>query len=607
MKTTRYLAMLAGLCAVLMVPGPRGAQASALDLRNEMADSDSPYLILHAKDPVKWQTWSKETLALARKSRRLLYVSDGYYACLWCHVMQRESYRNLRIAAYLNAHFIPVKVDRELNEGLDDALQDFAAAVIRQGGWPLNAFVTPEGYPLTVVLYQPPADFLETLMRVEASWTADAAKLSALAKAAVPEVPQVTEKPYGAGEKQALVDAFIKQSMAEADTLEGGFGEAAKFPHVPQLRLLLEWQSKMPDQQLAKWLRLTLDAMAGRGMRDHVNGGFFRYTTDPGWTVPHFEKMLYDNAQLSMLYLRAAQVMKDPEYGAVARSTLDFMLAFLHDQESGGFYSSISAVDESGKDGAFYLWSREEIRTALPPEEFALARRIWKLDQPSPFNSGDYLPANYVQPDVAEQKLLRDAYARLASKRDGNDLPRDRKMLTGLNGLTLSAFSMASSYDPRYRQAAQQLARFMQSQWRNGLLDKGRFGNRTLQDGELEDYAYGAAGLLDYAEAFSDKPARQLAAQWAAQAWKLFAGSKGWKSERVSLLKSMQSQAILEDGATPSPSAALIAVSLKLGKDGSGLYKFAGKALNWRDREFSLDPFAYPTQLGLIRDGMNGT
>jgi uncharacterized protein YyaL (SSP411 family) len=147
----------------------------------------------------------------------------------------------------------------------------------------------------------------------------------------------------------------------------------------------------------------------------------------------------------------------------------------------------------------------------------------------------------------------------------------------------------------------------MQSQWRNGLLDKGRFGNRTLQDGELEDYAYGAAGLLDYAEAFSDNPARQLAAQWAAQAWKLFAGSKGWKSERVSLLKSMQSQAILEDGATPSPSAALIAVSLKLGKDGSGLYKFAGKALNWRDREFSLDPFAYPTQLGLIRDGMNGT
>ena len=335
--------------------------ASAVLPGNRLKHNPSPYLALHADDPVAWQTWSVETLGRARSSGRLLFVSVGYFACHWCHVMQRESYRDPRIAAYLNAHFIPVKIDRELDRGIDEALQSFAGSLIHQGGWPLNAFVTPDGYPVSVVLYQTPADLLRTLTRVQERWEKDSAQLASMARAALPATPPLAAAGYAQAERTALLDAFLHQARAEADTLAGGFGEMAKFPQVPQLNLLLAHLSGSSDAETVPWLRLTLDTMASRGLRDHVYGGFFRYATDPGWTVPHFEKMLYDNAQLATFYLRAANVLHDPQYENVARSTLDFMLTFLHDPKSGGFYSSTSAVDRKDEEGVAYLWNGQAL------------------------------------------------------------------------------------------------------------------------------------------------------------------------------------------------------------------------------------------------------
>jgi hypothetical protein len=569
---------------------------------NKLAGSPSPYLAMHGKDAINWQTWSPETFDLAKRSGRLLFVSVGYYACHWCHVMHRESYENPQIAAYLNAHFIPVKVDRELNTGLDDELQRFTANVIHQGGWPLNAFVTPEGYPLSVVLYQRPEDFLKTLNRIEGRWSTEAEKLASLARVAAPHPAPLSIAQYDQGEREALLKSFLDSVQVEADPLLGGFGEVSKFPHVPQLNLLLTIQTKLPDPKSEAWLRLSLNSMADRALRDHIYGGFFRYTTDPGWSVPHFEKMLYDNTQLAVLYLRAAEVFNEPRYQDVARTTLDFMLTVLHDSSSGGFYSSTSAVDNQGREGAAYLWSDESLKAVLSPEELKVARKVWQLDH-SPFDTGDHLPADYEQVKGDEREVISNSYRKLRAARPNIDVPVDKKMLTGLNGMALSAFSRAAGLDDRYRKAAIELYQFLASQWRNGRLRKGQFGNQILPDAELEDYAYGARGLLDFAKAFKNQRAESLARQWAKQGWKIFSGLSGWKRDKASLLKSTQPGAVLEDGVIPSPSAVLIAVSLRL--NNPELAKKAQRALGWRSEAMQRDPFAYPGQIGLLNGRFN--
>ncbi|MGE5318929.1 MAG: thioredoxin domain-containing protein [Hyphomicrobiaceae bacterium] len=326
-------------------------QASAAPLVNQLADHPSPYLALHGHDPVAWQEWNAATIARARRESKLLYVSVGYFACRWCHVMQRESYQNPQIAALLNRDFIPVKVDRELNTGLDDALQVFSARLRSAAGWPLNAFVTPQGYPAYVVLYEPPDAFRALLTQLSARWAADSAGIRRLAMLAAPPAgAPPTDAPLTATRSAKAWDRLIASVWQEADTLRGGFGQVSKFPMAPQLSALLDRQTRQPDARLAGFLRLTFNQMATRGMRDHVGGGFFRYTVDPDWDAPHFEKMLYDNAQLAILYLRAAAVLDQPGYREVVRSTLGFMRDELQDA-SGGFYSSTSAVDASGREG----------------------------------------------------------------------------------------------------------------------------------------------------------------------------------------------------------------------------------------------------------------
>ncbi|MGA7179893.1 MAG: DUF255 domain-containing protein [Thiobacillaceae bacterium] len=580
---------------LFLVYGP--AFASGLLPGNKLEGSPSPFLAMHGRDTIKWQTWSPEAFDLAKRSGRLLFVSVGYFACHWCHVMHHESYENPRIAAYLNAHFIPVKVDRELNTGLDDELQRFASDIIHQGGWPLNAFVTPQGYPLSVVLYQRPDEFLKTLDRIAERWSRDQEKLAEMARLAAPHPQPLSVAPYGPQQQLSLLNSFLDSAQAESDPLQGGFGEVSKFPHVPRLNLLLAIQTKSPDPKREAWLRLSLDSMADRGLRDHVYGGFFRYTTDPGWTVPHFEKMLYDNAQLAMLYLRAARVLNEPRYQEVGRTTLDFMLSVLRDPESGGFYSSTSAIDSQGREGAAYLWSYESLKSLLSPEELRVARRVWQLDRSS-FDSGYFLPAEYQQVTADERDVLSGAYHKLRTARPNVDVPRDRKMLTGLNGLALSAFSHAAVLDDRYRNAANKLYTFMASQWRNGSVRKGQFGHQILPDPELEDYAYGASGLLDFAEAMKNKQAESLAHKWAIEGWKNFSGVSGWRREKSPLLKSARPRAVLEDGVIPSPSAVLIAASLRLNTPES--VEKAQRALNWHSAEIQSDPFAYPTQIGLI-------
>ena len=584
----------ATLLLILLLP----AAAGAADPTNQLANHPSPYLALHGHDPVAWQEWNADTLARARRENKLLFVSVGYFACHWCHVMQRESYKNPQIAALLNRDFIPVKVDRELNSGLDDALQTFSARLNGVSGWPLNAFVTPEGYPAFVVLYAPPDDFRSLLAQLSGRWTSDATGIRRLARqAAPPPALRPASAPLTAARTARAWQQFIAGVWQEADTLHGGLGQVSKFPMAPQLHALLERQAQQPDARLAAFLRLTFDQMAARGLRDHVGGGFFRYTTDPEWDTPHFEKMLYDNAHLAVLYLRAASVLRQPRYRDIARSTLDFMQTELLDA-GGGLYSSTSAVDAVGREGATYLWEPDELERRLSPAAYAAARRVWRLDGARSFEPG-YLPAEYNTPTADERRLLTDAARVLLPLRRARSLPKDDKLNAGLNGLALSAFSQAVQLDPAYRTRADDLQRFLLTRLvRQGRLMKAMARGQVLPNAELEDYAYVVQGLLDHAEATGNRQSRDNALQFARVAWQSFWSEKGWKHEARPLLATLQAEPALADGALYSPSDVLILATLRL--QDSALQRLARTAAGWRLPAMERDAYVYPTRVRVL-------
>jgi len=591
--------VLRSLAWFLLLVGCAAAGAQAKPLSNQLAGHPSPYLALHGRAPVAWQEWNAETVARAKRENKLLLVSVGYFACHWCHVMQRESFRNAAIAARLNQDFIPVKVDRELHSGLDDALQTFSARLNGIAGWPLNAFVTPEGYPVFVVLYAPPEEFAKLLGTLAGRWQADNDGVRRLARQAAPRAATKPATAPLSGERAARASQqYLSAVWKEADLVQGGFGEVSKFPMAPQLSALLEIQARQPDARLAEFLRLSFDQMAARGLHDHVGGGFFRYTVDPGWDTPHFEKMLYDNAQLALLYLRAADVLRQPGYREIARGTLDFMREALQDR-SGGLYASTSAVDEAGREGAYYLWEPAELKTLLTPAAYAAARRVWKLDAARTLADG-YLPAKYVTPSGREQALLKQARAVLRDVRKARKLPKDDKMNAGLNGLALSAFSRASGVSPSYRQSADRIQRFLLGRLvKEGRLMKSMAAGRILDGAELEDYAYVVQGLLDHADATGKQESRAAALGLARTAWQVFASDRGWRHEADPLLATLQPEPAQADGALYSPSDILMLASLRL-RDPE-LTRRVREASAWVVPQFERDPFTFPSRVRLLQ------
>ncbi len=586
---------LAALLLTLLLP----ATAGAVTPSNRLAGHPSPYLALHGSDPVAWQEWNTATVARARRENKLLFVSVGYFACHWCHVMQRESYRNAQIAAQLNRDFIPVKVDRELNSGLDDALQGFSGRLAGVAGWPLNAFVTPEGYPAYVVLYAPPDEFRTLLGQLARRWATDANGIRRLAvQAAPPPAPRPAAVSAGAGHGAQAWARYLAAAWQEADPLHGGFGQVSKFPMAPQLHALLDQQARQPDAKLAEFLRLTFDQMAARGLHDPIGGGFFRYTVDPGWDTPHFEKMLADNAHLAPLYQRAAEVLDEPRYRTIARGTLDFMRDTLQDA-GGGFYSSTSAVDAAGREGATYLWEPDELRRLLPPAAYAAARRVWRLDAARSFDAG-YLPAEYRTPTADERRLLAEAARILRPLQRARSLPKDDKQNAGLNGLALSAFSQAVALDPGYRRQADAIQRFLLTHlMREGTLLKSMARGKRLGGAELEDYAYVVQGLLDHADATGSRASRDAALRLARTAWRTFWSDAGWRHEAQPLLATLQPEPAQADGALYAPSEVLLLATLRL--QDPALQRLARTAASWNVPAMARDAFVYPTRVRVLR------
>ena len=589
------------------------AQVSADHAPNRALENDpSPYLRLHAEDPVHWRRWEGSSIEEARASGKLIFVSIGYFSCYWCHVMQRESFRDADVARALNAHFVPVKVDRELDPALDEYLNTFVQATRGYSGWPLNVFLTPQGHPLLGVVYLPREQFQVLVERVDEAWgesRVELAEAAAKGAAALQRADrQIVEVSLEGPSVARVVEAFVRQSNAVADELEGGFGSTGKFPSVPQLRALLLVQSMHPDPRLAEFLHLTLRQMATRGLRDHLGGGFFRYTTDPNWATPHFEKMLYDNALLADLYLRAAQVLEAPELGRIAEDTLDFMLDVLW--RDGAFDASLSAVDDRDVEGGYYLWDHDTLERVLDDDERRAVDRAWELAGPAPFEHGalpmaadDRAAATDLGMDPARlDALLASARAKLMTERRRRTLPRDAKQLTAWNGLALEALARAGARPggARYLAAARRLRETLAAEmWSGETLRRARGAEAP---GMLEDYAYAAAGLLALARTTGSAEDRALARAILEAGWRRFHTGSGWRRADAALIPMLHPSAAHPDGPTPAASAVMLAATLETAAAFSDedLRRRAEAALARTGAPLAEQPFFYASHVGVL-------
>ena len=601
--------MLHLLLTVMLLLSAVDASAS---LQNRLLDHPSPYLAMHGQDPVHWQLWGEDALERARTENKLLFVSSGYFACHWCHVMQRESYRDPRVAALLNAHFIPVKVDRELEPALDDHLIGFVQRTRGSAGWPLNVFLTPEGFPLIGLTYSPTQSFLGLLQKLEQAWSEKSPELKQMAQQAVQAVdPQPGNAQVMVQvDRQALGSALVRMALDVGDDMEGGFGRQNRFPMASQWSVLLENLEQAPDGSLRELVRLTLDQMASQGLRDHLGGGFFRYTIDPGWQVPHYEKMLYTQALLARLYLQAADVMERPDYRDVARDTLDFTLRVMSG-ESGGFIASLSAVDASGAEGAGYLWRASQLEQVLDPQELAFARLRWRLPDAAAGEEA-FLPlAGASLEEIARQggqtlPALRSLEQRVRDKllqaRASRSHPRDTKQLAAWNGLMLSALvdGARQLQAPAYRLAAARLRDYLVKQlWDGKQLLRARGSRGALGSAALEDYVYVAAGIRDWAELSGSAADMALVHKLTQQAWERFFQPGGWKTTDRLLIPGMAVQPVIADGPLPSPAALLTGLSLQL-EDTAALRPLIRQAISISYPETRRQPLWHATHARLL-------
>jgi uncharacterized protein len=489
------------------------AEGASMKRPNHLAGQTSPYLLQHQFNPVDWYPWGPEALAKAKAENKPIFLSIGYAACHWCHVMERESFENEAIAELLNASFVAIKVDREERPDLDEIYITAVQAMTGQGGWPLNVFLTPEGKPFFGGTYFPPDDrygrpgFPALLAAIRDAWStrhddvaASAADIASrlAAASAVPSEPAGDEP---AGPKQTLRAAADLRSRFDAKW--GGFGPAPKFPPHAGLALLLREHARTGDAATLNMVVTTLDRMAEGGMYDQIGGGFSRYSTDEKWLVPHFEKMLYDQALLVPVYVDAWRVTGKPLYRRVVMETLDFVRRELTSPD-GGLYASLDA-DSDGHEGTFYVWTPDEVKAVLGEDSGALFCSTYRIAAPGNFE-GKSIP-NLLGGPLTDEALvakLAPMKASLLAARGKRVRPAtDDKVLTAWNGLMISAFARA--YDAFGRdedlRSARAAADFVLAKLAKDdrLLVSFRAGQAHL-NAYLDDYAFLARGLVDLYE-----------------------------------------------------------------------------------------------------------
>ena len=494
---------------------------------NKLTEEISPYLLQHADNPVEWYPWGEEALERARNEHKPIFLSIGYSACHWCHVMERECFENERIAALLNEHFVCIKVDREERPDIDEIYMQAVQLMTGNGGWPLNIFLTPDLEPFYGGTYFPPEDmpgrpgFTHIVRQLALAWDRQADEV---AENAAQLVALMHEGPIRRPTEPGAVTTSLISGATDSlrisyDSENGGFGSAPKFPSAPATGLLLRAYHEDDNAECLEMASTTLRKMACGGLYDQLGGGFHRYTVDDEWLVPHFEKMLYDNAQLAEVYLEAYQATQDLFFARIARETLDYMLRDMTDAK-GGFHSAEDA-DSEGEEGRFYLWTRDEILEVLGREDGTLFCEVYGVREdgnfPShePYHAGMNIlhmprPPEEIAQDreITTETLAQrcDAMrARLLEARDGRVRPgRDDKVITAWNALAIGALAQAHQIlgDERYRIVAERAASFiLDEMMQDGRLLRSYRAGQSRVPAYLDDYAFMVTALVDLYEA----------------------------------------------------------------------------------------------------------
>lgn len=484
-------------------------------MANHLDSEPSPYLQQHKDNPVDWFPWSKDTLAEAKLLDKPLLVSIGYSACHWCHVMAHESFENEEIAAYMNQHFINIKIDREERPDIDNIYMTAVQAMTGQGGWPLNMFATPDGIPFFGGTYWPPADrrgmpgFPRVLEAISTAWANDREQLLANADSVQQHIQSATTTAaVPASLRPALTDQAFDRLYTSFDATYGGFGTAPKFPQAPTLDALSRHYRRTQDASSREMLTTTLDYMAAGGIHDHLEGGFARYAVDQSWTVPHFEKMLYDNTQLMCLYLDAWSATSTSRYADVAISIGTWLLREML-LPDGGFASALDA-DSEGVEGKFSTWRNDEIDAVLPERLASVVKQRYGISPAGNFEGSNILTISISVDDVARQaslsveetiNALSAATTILRDHRRQRIRPgQDSKVVTAWNGLAITAFARvgATLSLPDFVGVAQNTARFLMARVKHadGTLWRTWNDGQLRGQGVLEDYVFLAEGLI---------------------------------------------------------------------------------------------------------------
>ncbi|HEY7904513.1 MAG TPA: thioredoxin domain-containing protein [Casimicrobiaceae bacterium] len=487
-------------------------------MSNRLAGETSPYLQQHADNPVDWYPWGEEALAQARRENKPILLSIGYSACHWCHVMAHESFEDEGVAALMNDLFVNIKVDREERPDLDQIYQTAHAMLARRsGGWPLTMFLTPQQEPFFGGTYFPKtsrygltgfADLLPQIAHAYREQGEAIAEQNARLKAALAlTVPAPAD---GDAALPAAAPGIAYASLVQSfDPVHGGFGQAPKFPHPAELDFCLRRYAATGDEHAREIVRVTLSRMADGGIHDQLAGGFCRYSVDAEWTIPHFEKMLYDNAALLALYADAWRATGEPAFERTARGIVTWLESEMRSPD-GAFYSSLDA-DSEHEEGKFYVWTRDQVRALLEPGEFAVAARYWGLDQAPNFEHATWnlrvtVPLDRVAHELAlplpeVEAGLESARGKLLAARAQRIRPgRDDKLLTSWNALMIGALARAARVfgQPSWLALAQRAADFVRGAlWRDGQLLATYKDGRAHLNAYLDDHAFLLAALLE--------------------------------------------------------------------------------------------------------------
>ena len=516
----------------------------------ELSTHPSPYLQSHADDTVHWRVNDRNAIEEAHEEGKLIFLSSGYQSCYWCYRMKQDTFSDEDAASVINDNFLPILIDRELEPRLDAQLQQILAEQRGVGGWPANAILTPDGYPVASFSYADPENLLPALSGLLERWKREPEKLSSEGQATLSRLElekEASERLLSGTSLADLLQRFLQQANGAADMSHGGFGDSEKYPHLPQLQALLSLTAVVPDATLTAFIETTLDAMLENGLRDQLGGGFFRYTTDRQWRIPHYEQMLQTQALAIEVLMRAGRQLGKEHYMDAAHATLLNMLRTFR-RDDGLFRSSLSAVGHDGKDGGHYLWPKTELEHLLGP---AWQEQIDILAE----TPDGILPK--LAPGVPENvrtKLLRT--------REQQAPPADDKALMSFNGLVLSALASAISH-PEARKAGEELAGILNRVTESGnpsrLLDRSDAGAAGL-----DDLVYAARGLFDWSRASGDARSASNAAALLLMAYSRHYEETRWLEGDLSPLPGNSRSLLIQDTQLPSPAALWIDTAWRL-------------------------------------------